>query len=140
MSIKATLKILIDMIKRNLLLSVLLVCMSFIAIYMIDESISNYLYEMQIIDNYTNTYAEKTECVNRITYQSTNEDKTKEYHDFLERIKEVDKIKYYGRFSTNNFIPENINLPEKIKSDEIIPIVITEKSTLDLGNFYLSQE
>ncbi len=140
MSVKATLKILIDMIKRNLLLSVLLVCMSFIAIYMIDESISNYLYEMQIIDNYTNTYAEKTECVNRITYQSTNEDKTKEYHDFLERIKEVDKIKYYGRFSTNNFIPENINLPEKIKSDEIIPIVITEKSTLDLGNFYLSQE
>ncbi len=140
MSIKATLKILIDMIKRNLLLSVLLVCMSFIAIYMIDESISNYLYEMQIIDNYTNTYAEKTECVNQITYQSTNEDKTKEYHDFLERIKEVDKIKYYGRFSTNNFIPENINLPEKIKSDEIIPIVITEKSTLDLGNFYLSQE
>ena len=31
-------------------------------------------------------------------------------------------------------------MPEKIKSDEIIPIVITEKSTLDLGNFYLSQE
>ena len=90
MSIKATLKILMDMIKRNMLLSVLLVCMSFIAIYMIDESISNYLYEMQIIDNYTNTYSEETERVNRITQQSMKEDKTKEYHDFLERIKEVD--------------------------------------------------
>lgn len=140
MSIKATLKILMDMIKRNMLLSVLLVCMSFIAIYMIDESISNYLYEMQIIDNYTNTYSEETERVNRITQQSMKEDKTKEYHDFLERIKEVDKIEYYGRFSTNNFIPENINLPETIKNDGIISIVITEKSTLDLGNFHLSQE
>ncbi len=140
MSIKATLKILMDMIKRNMLLFVLLVCMSFIAIYMIDESISNYLYEMQIIDNYTNTYSEETERVNRITQQSMKEDKTKEYHDFLERIKEVDKIEYYGRFSTNNFIPENINLPETIKNDGIISIVITEKSTIDLGNFHLSQE
>lgn len=140
MSIKATLKILIDMIKRNLLLSVLLVCMSFIAIYMIDESISNYLYEMQIIDNYTNTYAEKTERVNRITQQSMSEDKTKEYHDFLERMKEVENIEYYGRFFNSNCIPENINLSEKMGNDGIIPIVITEKSTLDLGNFYLSQE
>lgn len=140
MSINATLKILMDMIKRNMLLSVLLVCMSFIAIYMIDESISNYLYEMQIIDNYTNTYSEKTERVNQITWQSINEDKTNEYHNFLERMKEVDKIEYYGRFSTNNFTPENINLPEKMKNNGTIPIVITEKSTLDLGNFDLSQE
>ena len=140
MGIKAILKILMDMIKRNLLLFLLLVCMSFISMYMIDESISNYLYEMQMINTYTNTYSEKVENINCIFKQSTEEDMTEQYHMFLEGMKDVDKIKYYGRFFTNNLIPENINLSDKIENNETIPIVIVEKSLLDLGNFYLSQE
>ena len=142
MSIKAIFKILITMIKRNILLSILLVLMSFISIYMVDESMCNYLYELRIIDAFKNTYSEKTEDINAITQPNFDESKVQQHYDFLERMKEVDKIKYYGKFSTTNFFPENFDLPNISKEyDSVrVQIVITEPSTLSLGNFYLTQE
>ena len=107
MSIKTILKIVITMIKRNILLSVLLILMSFISIYMVDESMCNYLYELRIIDAFKNTYSEKTEDINAITQPNFDESKVQQHYDFLERMKEVDKIKNYGKFSTTKFFPEN---------------------------------
>ena len=120
MSIKATLKILITMIKRNILLSILLVLMSFISIYMVDESMCNYLYELRIIDAFKNTYSEKTEDINTITQPSFDESKVQQHYDFLERMKEVDKIKYYGKFSISNFFSESFDLPDKFKIHDTI--------------------
>ncbi len=142
MGIKAILKILITMIKRNILLSVLLVVMSFISIYMVDESMCNYLYELRIIDAFKNTYSEKTGDINTITQPSFDESKVQQHYDFLERMKEVDKIKYYGKFGIDNFFPENFDLPDTFKEYNTISVqtVVTEPSTLNLGNFYLTQE
>ena len=142
MGIKAILKILITMIKRNILLSVLLVVMSFISIYMVDESMCNYLYELRIIDVFKNTYSEKTGDINTITQPSSDESKVQQHYDFLERMKEVDKIKYYGKFGIDNFFPENFDLPDTFKEYNTISVqtVVTEPSTLNLGNFYLTQE
>ena len=142
MSIKATLKILITMIKRNILLSVLLVFISFISIYMVDESVCDYLYNLETIVAFKNTYSEKTEDINTITQPSSDESKVQQHYDFLGRMKEVDKIKYYGKFGIDNFFPENFDLPDTFKERDMILVqtVITEPSMLDLGNFYLTQE
>ena len=137
MSIKATLKILITMIKRNILLSVLLVFISFISIYMVDESVCDYLYNLETIVAFKNTYSEKTEDINTITQPSSDESKVQQHYDFLGRMKEVDKIKYYGKFGIDNFFPENFDLPDTFKERDMILVQtdITEPTILDLGNF-----
>jgi len=141
MNIKGIVKILASMFKRNLFLAILLVAMSFIAMYMVDESLSNYIYESKIINAYVNSFGEEEENINYIESQVSNEDFTEAYRKFLASLGDVEGIKYYGQFNENNFFPAASDSALKAADDEgCIKIYITEKSLLDLGNLHLSEE
>jgi len=141
MNIKGITKIIASMLERNLFLAILLVAMSFIAMYMVDESLSNYIYESKIINAYINSFGEEEENVNYIWRQASDEDFGEAYQKFLASLDEVDGIKYYGQFNEGNFCPALLNSALKIADDEdSIKMYITEKSLLDLGNLHLSEE
>lgn len=136
MNLRGKIKIITDLMCRNWVLPILLLGMGFIAMYMVDTSLSYYYYRTDIVRQYTAPVREDIDTVFYVGYQAvTGEqaDQTEAYGRFMAAMPDIPHISYSGQFTNNaTSVMSPVN-GEKIRTEYIM----TERSLLWLGNLGL---
>ncbi len=135
MNLRGKIKIITDIMCRNWILPVLLLCMGFIAMYMVDTSMSYYYYQMDIIRQCVEPLREDIDNVFYIAYQSISEEQQEAYARFMAEMEQIPHIGYSGRFALAR---ENISINNDIIS--LVDAVIAEQSLLPISNLGLTEE
>ena len=139
MKLRGKLKIITDIMCRNLLLPVLLFGMGLIAMYMIDTSMSNYYFQKELINQYKEPYKENTDDVFYVGEQVTEqvEEQKEAFSKFVKALPGINNIDYSGRFLETN---GTVYFDNGEKYSELLNIIITESSLLHVSNLGIGDE
>ncbi len=133
MNIRGKMRLLLDSMSNNLFLTVLLLGMSFIAMYMIDTVISDHYYKDWQIRQWVAPYREDINRLYRIDYQasydSDNTDNNEATYKLAKIVSECDGVIYSGQYSGTEVYDNN---------KKMISAIMTDRALLDMCSIKLS--
>ena len=137
MNFSGRIKIITDLMCRNWVLPVLLLGMGFIAMYMVDTSMSYYFYGTDIVRQYTAPVREDIDTVFYVEGQAVLEEQTGErkaaYGRFAALMPQIAHISYSGKFVKSR----TSAIPSASEPGSLTDFIITERSLLMLSNLGL---
>lgn len=139
MNLWGKLKLTAEIMRGRIFILLLMLAMCFISFYMADVCMSDYFYNLSTIKQYEASFDEDNKNIYWTNSQMSNKDMVQPSYDFFDRFGEIDGVKAYGAFLSNNCSLTYDESGEAVY-DDLVNVTAATPGTMSIAGLKLSEE